>query len=945
MPFKPGKWLKRKQGSKTGSSGSELKQESKVKKLSVELQAELLSKVLEGLSLEHDNQAESAISHYTQAHKKGYSAATFILGIQYYWGTWLLQDKALGQQYIDENKLEGISLLKAYAEKNDPQAEFYLAYIYLLGLGVEKDSQQAFQWMSKCANQGNLPGQNILGYMFSMGVGVEQNQVKAMEWIRQSAEQGFKGAQCNMGWGYENGKGVEQSYAKALEWYTKSAKQGYRDAQNALGFLYESGRGVTRNYTKAYEWYLKSAEQGFVVAQANLGGLYERGQGVEQNYSKARRWYLKAVDQGNVTAQNNVATMYFNGNGVQQNYSEAMKLFRLSAEQGDSDAQYCIGVMYVNGHGVELDYNEAHKWYLKAADQGHSDAQFNLGVMYEEGQGIRQDNVEALKFFRKAAAQGDVEAKSKVKKLEAKLAPKAKSQVSASVPAKKETSTNLTYKKLQVIEDDAEKNKSLQADKKQPPRQGLLNSISSLQPSDDNTIKPSSAGSAKFQLNSKSPPSAPSLPGANIGGSQRPTEKLVSTFNKNSISANESISQGTSVSANTPLNSNEASPQPQSTHSSSMLNAGRMEVNLEVLAGDIRLGKAISSGGFGTVYKGYHHGRKVAIKQLHIREMTEAALREFQQEASMMMRLQSPSVVTLYGVTLKPPYYLVMEYMNGGSLHHLLQSQVALDWKRRSKIAREISQGLSFLHSRNILHRDLKSMNVLLDKLHRVKLGDFGLAKVKQESSSQQTQQSVGTTAWMAPELFKRRAVYSQASDIYGLGMLLWEIASRKLPFSDAPNPAVVMGWVMQGEREDIPVETPRWYADLITACWDAEPSRRPDITEVVQRLEAGFAEEKMKVAGTAEKPSVANPTGVPSITSGQVPSNEVNISGGYISGIQGAYFSGSDMEPSMYDSGTNSAVSGRVSDSGIFGAYVSQAVNIPSDEEADSGYHSPRFS
>jgi len=417
-----------------------------------------------------------------------------------------------------------------------------------------------------------------------------------------------------------------------------------------------------------------------------------------------------------------------------------------------------------------------------------------------------------------------------------------------------------------------------------------------------------------------------------------PSKVVESFFYKSKKLSDSPVSYASSFVS---LNSSEPLEKPSSKSSSPLLNAGRMEINLEILPEDLKLGKAISSGGFGTVYKGYHHGRKVAIKQLHAREMTENALLEFQREATIMMRLHSPSVVTLYGVTLNSPYYLVMEYMNGGSLYHLLQSNQDLNWKSRAKMALEIGQGLSFLHSRNILHRDLKSMNVLLDKLHRVKLGDFGLARVKQESSSQNTQRSMGTTSWMAPELFKRRAEYTKACDVYSLGMLLWELASRQIPFADAPDPGVIMTWVMQGNREAIPVGTPVWYSLLIQACWDAEPTKRPEIAEVVQQLEKGFAEEKAKAAGSV--PQTAQPT--PSTATSRLPgylSNSQTSVPSYLSGVQGVQSNIENLYLSSAPVSTSGAsyralASGNASYLNLFGAHVTQGANSSFTNEAVS--------
>jgi len=155
-----------------------------------------------------------------------------------------------------------------------------------------------------------------------------------------------------------------------------------------------------------------------------------------------------------------------------------------------------------------------------------------------------------------------------------------------------------------------------------------------------------------------------------------------------------------------------------------------------------------------------------------------------------------------------------------------------------------MASGLAFLHQEHIVHRDIKSLNVLLDQSYRAKLTDFGLSKVKTETKSQSmatqtSKDAVGTIAWMAPELFERRAIYTQKSDIYSLGITFWELASRKIPFADASNPSLIPSWVSKGDREEIPKDCPQKLASLIAACWEGSPDKRPDADNVVTYLKS----------------------------------------------------------------------------------------------------------
>jgi len=129
-------------------------------------------------------------------------------------------------------------------------------------------------------------------------------------------------------------------------------------------------------------------------------------------------------------------------------------------------------------------------------------------------------------------------------------------------------------------------------------------------------------------------------------------------------------------------------------------------------------------------------------------------------------------------------------------------------------------------------------LNVLLNEHLEAKLTDFGLSKIKIETANTlNSQPAVGTLLWMAPELFKRKAQCTLKSDIYSLGMTLWELASRKRPFEDAVNPAIAMQWVQEGQREEIPYDCPPHIAKLIKFCWNQEAAKRPTADEAVQLL------------------------------------------------------------------------------------------------------------
>ncbi len=282
--------------------------------------------------------------------------------------------------------------------------------------------------------------------------------------------------------------------------------------------------------------------------------------------------------------------------------------------------------------------------------------------------------------------------------------------------------------------------------------------------------------------------------------------------------------------------------------------------NTQIRSEEIKLGDFIAAGGMGKVYKAKWQHHEVAVKQLLVGDLSQAARAEFNKETEIMALLRHPNVVQFFGVcTDQRPFQMVMEYMSGGSLYGVLRSNRVFSWAERYRIALDTAAGVSYLHGSEIVHRDLKSLNILLDNNYRAKLTDFGLATVKKETSTQSKQDSAGTLLWMAPELFKRGGRCTPASDIYGLGMVFWELSSGEVPWNEASNPHVVMGWVMQGEREEIPEETPDVYKLIIEKCWEQEPHARPTAETVVLQLTDLVESSTPNLGGKAEADPLAS--------------------------------------------------------------------------------------
>lgn len=261
----------------------------------------------------------------------------------------------------------------------------------------------------------------------------------------------------------------------------------------------------------------------------------------------------------------------------------------------------------------------------------------------------------------------------------------------------------------------------------------------------------------------------------------------------------------------------------------------------EIPADHIEKVRVLGRGSFGVVYEAnYDSGNsvtQVAYKQIIASNLSPEAQREFLTEIAVMAGLKHRNIVQLFGYS-SIPRGIVMEYMPKGSLADVLHDKSdSFSWRLRLRVVQDMANGLAALHERRILHRDIKSLNVLLDDNYTAKLSDFGLSKIKAETRTitPVSAQSIGTVAWMAPELFSGLgAVYSTPCDVYSFGITCWEIASREYPYIQTEQAAIPFH-VVQGRRENIPKDCPPKFANLIRACWNGNPQERPSAATIAE--------------------------------------------------------------------------------------------------------------
>ncbi|XP_071698882.1 uncharacterized protein [Rutidosis leptorrhynchoides] len=262
-------------------------------------------------------------------------------------------------------------------------------------------------------------------------------------------------------------------------------------------------------------------------------------------------------------------------------------------------------------------------------------------------------------------------------------------------------------------------------------------------------------------------------------------------------------------------------------------------LDYEILWEDLTIGEQIGQGSCGTVYHALWYGSDVAVKVFSRQEYSDDVILSFRQEVSLMKRLRHPNILLFMGAVTSPQRLcIVTEFLPRGSLFRLLQRNTTkLDWRRRIHMAMDIARGMNYLHHCHppIIHRDLKSSNLLVDKNWNVKVGDFGLSRIKHETYLT-TKTGKGTPQWMAPEVLRNEQA-DEKSDIYSFGVVLWELTTEKIPW-DSLNSMQVIGAVgFMNQRLDIPKDVDPQWASLIESCWCSEPQSRPTFQEILETL------------------------------------------------------------------------------------------------------------
>ena len=258
-----------------------------------------------------------------------------------------------------------------------------------------------------------------------------------------------------------------------------------------------------------------------------------------------------------------------------------------------------------------------------------------------------------------------------------------------------------------------------------------------------------------------------------------------------------------------------------------------MTVGSRVLGGRYRLGSVLGQGGMAVVYRAEDLtlGRTVAVKILRESLGTDPEfLERFRREARAAARLNHPNIIAVYDVGQDGlSNYIVMEYVEGNDLRDLIREAGALPPERVVDLGCQIAAALEYAHRAGLVHRDIKSQNVLVTPDGKVKVADFGIAVVLGEGSITQAGMVVGSVHYMAPEQAEGRPT-TTATDVYSLGVVLFEMATGQLPFT-AETPLAIARLQLEAPPpppQQLNPRLPLPIAEVILACLQKEPDLRP---------------------------------------------------------------------------------------------------------------------
>jgi len=769
-----------------------------------------------------------AFYYYQKAAEQGAPEAQYEVGLMFHLG--------LGQ--IVEDEKIAFEYYHVAAMRGHPKAQFKVACMFEEGFGIDQNTQKALEYYQKAAEQGHADAQNKLTAQSSFESKSKETKPEITEKkekeldthediaeLTRKADAGDSAAQDALGLKYLRGKGITKDHTKALKYLKSAATQGNSAAQYSLAFAFDTEatldtiENITKNDAIAIKWYARAAQLGHLYASMNLAYIYYNGQGkIPKNPQKALTYFLKAAELGDAAAQYEVGCMYHdwpksesapNSSLIKHNIKalktkqKSFGYFEMAADNGHRVAQYTVAQIYDNDH---RNFPKAREYYQKAAEQGHTESQYKLAGMLNGGSGAEKDSKKAGEYLQMAAEKGHVNASYQIA---------------------------LKYLSPHQATQDLKKGREyLQMSASKDHSQAQFRLAFELENEFENGGDPQSIKQA-IQLHEALAEKQDvcslfwlaEMYRCGKFGVKVDLTKAFDDYQRGAEKGDELAKQK--------LRSMLTEVQ------NSIVDDHQLYVP-RISPQEIQWGKLLKNGSFGAVHEGIWRNIRVAVKiilqdpPVHVSGEDPHA-----NEILMAAQMRHKNIVQFYGhgqteKTEQCPSkkYLVMELMKRGSLNRVLQKS-QLDWKMRIQMIRDLINAVLFIHQENVLHRDIKSRNILVNRDFSVKLSDFGFAiklqnrQLEQDGFRVEKSKIVGTKAWMAPEVLAN-GEYSKASDNYSLGVTIWEIVSGKDPSKETiAKPFAIL--------EDCPKSLNEPLSTIISALLQEDPAKRPTAATVAE--------------------------------------------------------------------------------------------------------------
>ncbi|KAF9975283.1 hypothetical protein BGZ73_001133 [Actinomortierella ambigua] len=276
------------------------------------------------------------------------------------------------------------------------------------------------------------------------------------------------------------------------------------------------------------------------------------------------------------------------------------------------------------------------------------------------------------------------------------------------------------------------------------------------------------------------------------------------------------------------------------------LNSLLADVNFqgEISYDQLQIGRKLGSGGFKDCYEGKYMGETVAIGELRVQNFTEMDITEMKHEISVLRQLRHENIIRFIGVCTNIKHLcIVTELCENGDLYDFMRKSKKPSFGQLIMYMHDIALACAYLHTRrpSIIHRDLKSMNILISADFRAKINDFGLARIRPRANASLHTQC-GTPNWQAPEFWTSNPSYTEKVDVYACGLIYWEILSwAELGYPYHYLTEHQLYEAVRDKEERPPLDKLRKYPQsllaLIQDMWRKEPKKRPSMSHVVDRL------------------------------------------------------------------------------------------------------------